>query len=57
MTSKECAFCGIQLELGNDEDDIYLWVRPGMTFDEGELACPGCVNGVPGALQDSLHGA
>ena len=52
----ECEFCGKQLELGNEEDDYYLWIHPNMEFEEGQLACLECVNGAPGALHEALHG-
>jgi hypothetical protein len=56
MTPKECAFCGTPFELGDNEDEYYLWTEEGMLFEDGELACLECVNGAPGAAHEALHG-
>ncbi len=56
MNPKECSFCGQQIELGNEEDDYYLWTQPNMSFEDGQLACLDCVRGSAGAQHDLLHG-
>jgi hypothetical protein len=53
---KECEFCGTPFELGETEEEYFLWTEEGQDFEEGQLACLDCVNGAPGAAHEALHG-